>query len=182
MEQFAARKLLGIPVVDALRFYCAHLGLVEHFRVQKAFDQQRTEDLLAQQLLRTFQLFFKKSLIDLLAGELLAKLTFFSRQPLRGDRHVSPLGFLVHQFLEDDHVERALADLRLQFLGKPVVLLCIREDRQHFSRQIPVRQFGSIHSRNRPARHLQRRHPCRRQRTFRRRSVRSNLGACRHCQ
>src|SRR5208282_994556 len=87
-------------------------------------------------------------------------------QPFRRDGHLPPLGFLVHQFFELDHLERAAADVRFHGAREArVVLLGIRENGVHLAEQVNFGEHGPIDTRDRPGQGL---HPvatgcCRRQ-------------------
>ncbi len=89
-------------------------------------------------------------------------------------------GFLVHELLENDHLQRPLPDRRLLLFGKAIMLPGVGEDREHLTQQIAVRQHRPVHPGHRLIRHHQwrtlrgNRRP-RRSRSHRSRRMRSHL-------
>src|SRR5579864_9355174 len=82
----------------------------------------------------------------LLGRELFAKAVFRALHPLRRASHLAPQRFLVHQFLEDDHLQRTLAQLRFHAFWYSVVRLRVREDSLNFAVQIAVGQNRAVDS------------------------------------
>ena len=92
-----------------------------------------------------------QNLVEFLFGcELFAEHGFGLPHPLGRNRHLPPQGFLINQFFEDDHVECALAHLRLHALRNTVVGLAVRKNDLNLAGQISVGQDCAVHARHRP--------------------------------
>ena len=70
-------------------------------------------------------------------GELLVEVGLRALHSRRGDDHLPPQCFLVDEFLENNHFQRAGADPRLEFLGHiSAVLLRVRKDGVFFADKV----------------------------------------------
>src|SRR5208283_4593027 len=146
-KKFRQPELCGILFVVSLRFGQRNAGLIFHFDGQQLVNQQRTPDFLPQHLLRALALPGHKSFVVVGTLELLPELHHRVIQFRRRHRHPPPLGFLVHQFLKHNHLQRALADVLFHRLGKSAVVLPrVRKDCVHLAQQIAVRKHRTVYT------------------------------------
>ena len=61
---------------------------------------------------------------------------------------MTALRFLINEFLEDDHLHGAVADLRSEFLREPVVLAGVGKHDQHLAHQVNLGKGHAIHARD----------------------------------
>ncbi len=83
------------------------------------------------------------------ALELRAEARFRLFHAVGRNRHLATERFMVHQFLENQHLHRALEHFRLHGLGDAVMGFLIGENHSNLAGQIPVGQNCAIHSRHR---------------------------------
>ena len=118
--------------------------------LQKRVNQQRAADLLVEQLLRAVKFALQKGIEFVGVGKLLAEVRFGALQ-FAARRSSSGARLLVDQFLKDDHLQGAIANLRRQIFGNAVVLAGVGKDRVFLAQQIGIGEDGTIDTRNRLA-------------------------------
>ena len=79
--------------------------------------------------------------------ELFFEFGFGALHLLRGYCQLPPHRFLINQFFENNHLQRALPDGGFLLFGKSVVLAGVRKNLQHLAQQVAVCQDRSIDSR-----------------------------------
>src|SRR5580704_4573110 len=108
-------------------------GFIFHLSFQYLFDQERTLDLLAQHLAGTVHLCLHVLFVFIGTVELLAKISLGAVQARRRNCQLPSASFLIYEFLENDHLERTLADGGFLGFGKSIVLLGIRKNGKHLA-------------------------------------------------
>jgi hypothetical protein len=109
---------------------CPDLGrsdraFVLNLNPQQIIDQERAPDLLVKQRLRTMKFALQKCIEFVGTRKGLSAVGLGALKFGSGDGHLPAQRFLVDQFLKDEHLEGAIANLGRQIFRNPVVLASI---------------------------------------------------------